>query len=185
MLKDIAYINLPVNGIDDVVDLGVGRLDPFDPSLIKNYPVFKDPTKDFDPGTSLCKYGYPFHSITPTWDAQNEKFILPKGALPLPRFPIDGIFTRKVEIELVGGPKIPFPTRYIETSTPGLKGQSGGPIVDVQGTIWAIQAKTSHLKLGFDAIKPDQYLNVGWGVHPDTILGFFKTRGIKFHTSSY
>lgn len=38
---------------------------------------------------------------------------------------------------------------FIETSTPRLRGQSGGPIFDVNGAIWAIQSQTHHLKLGF------------------------------------
>jgi hypothetical protein len=36
------------------IDLAVGRLDPFDPSWVSEYPVFKDPTKNFQPASSLC-----------------------------------------------------------------------------------------------------------------------------------
>src|SRR5882762_8474933 len=48
------------------VDLAIGRLEPFEPSWIKQYPVFKDPDKGFHQGTSLCCLGFPFHSVTPT-----------------------------------------------------------------------------------------------------------------------
>src|SRR6266496_387155 len=80
------------------VDLGIAKLEPFDPSWYLVYPQFKDPTKDCEPGTSLCKLGFPFHTITPTWDEAVGSFRLPAGALPIPLFPIEGMFTRTAEI---------------------------------------------------------------------------------------
>jgi S1-C subfamily serine protease len=77
----------------------------------------------------------------------------------------------------------PYPLSYIETSTPGLRGQSGGPIFDTQGTIWGIQVKTSHYPLGFN--QKDQFLNAGLGVHPSTLFGLFNEAGIGFAVSSY
>src|SRR5438309_4527872 len=172
-----------------VADLAVGRLEPFDPASVKNYPVFKDPSKDFEPGVSLCKLGFPFHSIEPTWDAAAGGFRLPDGALPLPVFPMDGIFTRVCEF-VTDDPAnpLPFPTLFVETSSPGLRGQSGGPTLDSKGTIWAIQSRTMHLTLGFDPPVPGgkpgekehQFLNVGLGVHPTTMFELFKSRGIEF-----
>ena len=38
---------------------------------------------------------------------------------------------------------------YLETSSAGLLGQSGGPIFDIDGTVWAMQSRTTHLPLGF------------------------------------
>lgn len=171
------------------VDLAVGRLDPFDPSWIAAYPVIKDPNKDFDPGASLCKEGYPFHSVTPTWDNVANKFQV--GANPLPFFPIEGIFTR--EIEIVTGHPSPYPLKYIETSSPGLRGQSGGPTFDVHGAIWGIQSQTRHYALGFNPPIPGakngetehQFLNVGWGVHAATVVGALKELGIKHTVSSF
>lgn len=180
-LKDFKYISLTVPDFGEVVDIGVGRLDPFSPSDVKLYPVFKDPKKNFEPGASLCKLGFPFHEITPKWDESKSSFVLPPGTLPLPRFPIDGIFTRISEVVIEGAGKPPFPVRYIETSTPGLRGQSGGPTLDVDGTIWAIQAKTIHLDLGFQGQK--QFLNLGLGVHPETMFAFFDQVGVKYEVS--
>jgi hypothetical protein len=183
-LRDMAYFALETPDFGDVVDIGVGRLEPFDPASVANYAVFKDPTKNFQPGASLCKLGFPFHSITPTWDDVGQQFVLPPGALPMPRFPIEGIFTRTVHVDVRGLPQpLSFPASYVETSTPGLKGQSGGPIFDINGTVWAIQAKTTHYDLGFAGAK--QYLNVGMGVHPETIFGVFKDHGITFTVSNY
>lgn len=172
------------------VDLAVFNINNFDSTKVTLYPSFKDATKPMLPGTSLCKLGFPFHSITPTFDASTNNFQLPPGALPAPLFPIEGIFTRVVSVE--ANPAPAFPYSYIETSTPGLKGQSGGPTFDVHGNIWAIQSQTKSYKLGFgDHIKKtretehlqNQYLNVGWGVHAVTITKFLESKGIKFLTS--
>lgn len=180
-----------VEGIT-VADIAVARLEPFDPTEIKTYPVFKDPGKDFEPGVSLCKLGFPFHRITPTWDKDANAFRLPAEAFPMPLFPMEGIFTRIQEVVVTPNPP-PFPILFVETSTPGLRGQSGGPTFDMKGTIWAIQSKTMHLPLGFDPPVPGgkggqkehQFLNTGLGVHPATMFGLFKKKGIAFQVSAY
>lgn len=173
-------------------DLAVGRLEPFNAASVTTYPVFKDPTKDFEPGVSLCKLGFPFHSITPTWEPASQTFKLPVNALPMPLFPLDGTFTRVCQFIDPSNQGHP-PILFVETSTPGLKGQSGGPTFDNKGTIWAIQSKTYHLPLGFDPPVPNgkhgekehQFLNVGLGVHPTTMFELFNRRGINFQVSAY
>ena len=170
------------------IDLAIGRLEPFDPAWVTTYPVIKDPTKEFDPGASLCKEGYPFHSVTPTWNATTNKFEV--GANPLPFFPIEGIFTRVVEIVGVASP---YPLMYLETSSPGLRGQSGGPTFDVHGAIWGIQSQTRHYALGFNPPVPDgkngetehQFLNVGWGVHAVTLIGVLTELGVRHTVSAF
>ena len=141
-----------------IVDLGIGRLEPFDPAWLSNYPVFKDPMKGVDSGASVCTLGFPFHNITPVWDSAALTFRLPAGALPIPFFPISGIVSRSTNILLVDPNKqpisAPFPLRWIETSYPGLKGQSGGPIIDSQGSVWGIQCNTVSYALGFDPPVP-------------------------------
>jgi hypothetical protein len=140
----------------------------------------------------LCRLGFPFHSIEPTYDAGKDTFELPAGSVPLPLFPIEGILTRFVEVVVpTGQPKPNYPLRYLETSSPGLKGQSGGPIFDTHGTVWAIQSKTQHYPLGFNPEVPGeharehQFLNVGWGVHAATIVAAMKEKGISFQQSDY
>ena len=108
---------------------------------------------------------------------------------PIPRFPIEGIFTRNINAGKSADKK--FDIQYIETSSPGLRGQSGGPIFDVEGKIWAIQSQTRHLPLGFtpkirkgnQEIEENQFLNVGWGVHIKTILRFLDEHGVKYRKS--
>src|SRR5262249_5040589 len=45
----------------ELADIAVVRVEPWDPAWVPAYPVFKDPNKGFDPGTSLCRMGFPFH----------------------------------------------------------------------------------------------------------------------------
>ena len=176
----------------EVMDLAVGKLEPFNQNLVSTYPVFKDPAKNFTQGTSLCKLGFPFYSIQPIWDENTARFQLPPGSVPLPRFPIDGIYTRNRQMVTADGSPFPFPFIFLETSTPGLRGQSGGPIFDREGSIWAIQSQTDHLPLGFDPEVPNsggkkehQFLNVGLGAHATTIIEFLKSREIAFQLSEY
>jgi hypothetical protein len=180
------------------VDLGIGRLQPFDPAVVASYPEFKDPTKEFETGASLCRLGFPFHSIVPTWDATKGGFELPKDALPVPFFPNEGIFTRFNDVKIVdaAGNEMtpPFPMRRIETSSPGLRGQSGGPIFDHLGAIWGVQCITQHLYLGFDCTVTDskgkthqehQFMNLGMGVHPVTIFGLLDHFKVAYTVSKH
>lgn len=172
-------------------DLALGRLEPFDPDTVAHYPIFKNPNRHYTPGTSLCKLGYPFHKITPSFDEKNNAFILPAGSVPPPLFPIEGIFTRVVAMPAPNGTI--GQGKFIETSSPGLVGQSGGPIVDAKGMIWALQSHTRHYPLGFSPPIPGQdksqkqkehqFLNVGLGVHIEPILYFLNSRGVAHQIS--
>jgi hypothetical protein len=176
------------------VDIGVGKLIGFTPAPNQRYPKFKDPTKGFRLGTSLCRLGFPFHQVRPTWDAQHNTFRLPPEAYPVPVFASEGIVSRFMNINIPSQPlPPPFPMMWLETSSPGLKGQSGGPLVDSRGSIWGIQSNTISYSLGFDpVIKKDgkdqsehQFLNVGRAVHAETILGLFRQLNINHELSDY
>lgn len=169
-------------------DLAIGRLDPFDPADVAGYPDFKDPSKGIDSGTSLCRLGFPFHDVTPTY--VNGAFQLPPQTFPIPLFPNEGILTRLV---LAGKHPQGYDLGFLETSNPGLRGQSGGPIFDREGTVWAVQSQTRHLPLGFSPPVPGarngevehQFMNVGWGTHPATVVGALAQYGIKHSVSPY
>ena len=129
-------------------DLALGRLEPFDPASVARYPVLKDPSRDYTPGRSLCKLGFPFQRIVPVYDEEANTFTLPSGAVPLAMFPLDGMFTRIVNARAPGsaeGEMSPF----IETSSPTLIGQMGGPVFDGEALVWGIQSHTMHHPLGF------------------------------------
>lgn len=177
-------------------DLALIRLGNFNASSAPDYPVFKNPATGLPHGTSLCKLGFPFSSIVPEFNTATRMFSLPDGALPLPVFPIDGIFTRRIDIASPGNSGLPYPVSYLETSTPGLMGQSGGPTFDKDGNIWAMQSMTNSIALGFEppvptidprkAKNPDrvhQFMNVGMGTHVETIVGLMRSQGIDFKLS--
>jgi hypothetical protein len=110
----------------------------------------------------------------------------------MPLFPIDGIFTRIREVVITPNSP-PYRILLVETSTPGLRGQSGGATFDTKGTVWAIQTRTIHVPLGFDPPVPGgkagekehQFLNLGQGVHPETMFHLFNKNKIDFKVSNY
>lgn len=166
-------------------DIAIGKIENYNPSFCTSYPTFKDP-KNLKNGTSLCKLGYPFYDVKATFDETKNSFTFDPSIFPIPRFPIDGIYTRNIVAGKSSDKK--FEIKFIETSSPGLRGQSGGPIFDVDGNIWAIQSQTRHLPLGFSPkikkgnkeIEENQFLNVGWGAHVETILKFLDSHKIKY-----
>jgi hypothetical protein len=169
-------------------DLAIGKIENYDKRFQNVYPKLKKPV-DLKNGTSLCKLGFPFHSIKTDFNEADNSFKLAPRVLPVPRFPIDGIFTREASAGKSKDGK--FDIKYIETSTPGLKGQSGGPTFDVLGNIWAIQSQTINLDLGFSPkikrdkkeVEENQFINLGLGVHVATLIDFLKDKGVKFELS--
>lgn len=166
-------------------DLAIGKIENYNPAFVSGYPVFKNPSV-LKNGTSLCKLGYPFYDVKASFNEANNSFVFDPSIFPIPRFPIEGIFTRNIKAGKSADGQ--HDIRFIETSSPGLRGQSGGPIFDVEGRIWAIQSQTRHLPLGFAPrlkkgnveIEENQFLNVGWGVHLETILAFMDRNGVKY-----
>jgi len=165
-------------------DLALGRLEPFDVSLVQSYPVFRDP-REITPGRSVCKLGYPFHSVSTTFDERADAFVFAEGAFPMPRFALEGMVTRVRSGAKSSNGSIEI--AFLETSTPGLRGHSGGPIFDVEGRLCAIQVHTVHYPLGFSPVveqggrrvEEHQFLNVGVGVHAATILSFLDQHGVR------
>jgi len=166
------------------VDLAIGRLEPFDPESVFEYPVFKNPTGALPVGISLCKLGYPFSDFKVGFDHNKGQFALDlQNLVP---FPLEGIYTRDVLGPMTQDQK--YRIRFIETSSPGLLGQSGGPIFDRDGTVWAVQSRTVHLPLGFTAkiqrggreIEENQIINLGLGIHPELLVQFMSDHKISF-----
>jgi hypothetical protein len=172
--------------INRQVDICVGRLEPFHKDWIKEYPVFRDPNT-LRPGTSLCRMGFPFANVESEFDEAIKAFRIKKGVLPLPLFPNDGIHTRNLTRGRSKEGR--YEMLFVETSTPGLRGQSGGPIYDRDGKVYAMQVQTNHLPLGFqpsvevdgERIVENQFINVGLGVHVKTIIDILREKGVKFH----
>jgi len=120
------------------------------------------------------------------YNESTGQFNLDAGTFPIPFFPIEGIYTRQVNVP-TDKPQ-PYPTRFIETSSPGLRGHSGGPLVDRDGVVWGLQSQTHTLDLGFEGkvkrggrgATENQFLNVGWATSADSIAGFLEHHGIAF-----
>lgn len=180
--QPIAILENHIYGENDIAFLRV------DKSVIQGQTIFPKiivPTK-IKHGTSLMKLGYPFVEVKATFDDAKKTFELPKDLFPIPFFPIEGIYTRDL---LSGKTKDQsLDIMFLETSSAGLKGQSGGPICDNKGNIYAIQSQTMTLPLGFKGttivnkktIEENQFLNVGIGVHPKTIVELLTKHNIKF-----
>ncbi len=166
------------------IDLMIGKLEPFDPSWVSEYPVFCDPDR-IRPGTSICRSGFPFVSIGAKWDDSSKTFQIPRISSKDAIFHNDGMHTRTVTYEksVDGHDRI-----YVETSTPGLKGQSGGPIYTTKGHIYAMQVSTAHIPLGFQptfesdgrTFVENPFLNVGLGVHVKVLRQFMDERNVRY-----
>jgi S1-C subfamily serine protease len=174
--------------INNELDLAAGQIKNFDPSRISGYPVFRDPS-EMKHGSSLCKLGFPFHKVDSSFDPARNAFVIAPNVLPIPRFPLEGIFTRTIHSGKTKDGR--FDIKLIETSSPGLMGQSGGPIFDTEGNVWAIQSRTLHMPLGFEPtvkkkgreVTENQFLNVGLGVHVQSMLQFLDSLKIEYNVS--
>jgi hypothetical protein len=171
-------------------DLVLGRLSPFDPYALPVYPVFKSPD-DLGVGTALCKLGYPFQRVHATFREANNSFDLGPSARTLACFPMEGLYTRTLYAGKSGDGR--YDIKFLETSSPGLKGQSGGPILDENGTIWGVQSRTDNYAYGAVArvekdgreVEEEQYINLGIGIHPELIVSFLRDNGVRFLLSDY
>ena len=169
-------------------DLAIGRLVPFDPDAVTAYPTLKHPS-GLGIGEMLCKIGYPFQKIGAAYNETNGVFELESGVRSLASFPIEGIYTRTLPAGRSGDGR--YEVKFLETSSPGLVGQSGGPIFDAHGIVWSVQSRTDCRPYGASATgRPRRrisgeglYLTLGVGVHPELIVAFLKENGIGFTLS--
>jgi S1-C subfamily serine protease len=168
-----------------VADIALVRFDDADLSVISRFPALRD--EDHEPvscGMSVCRLGYPFHDIGVGFDDDSRQFQLPGDAFPVPSFALDGVVARFRRVAADDGSADAL---FIETSTPGLRGQSGGPLLDVAGRVCGIQSHTSHLDLGFDAhytadgqlVTERQFLNVGAATHVSEIRSLLDEAGVR------
>jgi hypothetical protein len=170
------------------LDLAILKFKGFSKILYSSHATFIKNATDIKQGKSLCRYGFPFPEFNNfQYDpAKDDIEFIATGAVGTPAFPIDGIITRHLGDgnEIIG----------IEMSTPGLKGQSGGPLFDTSGFIYGMQYATNHLHLGFDMknleitsegkkikVTNQPFLHVGHCVHVDRIKDFLNQHKITFH----
>ncbi|GAB4038030.1 S1 family peptidase [Spirosoma jeollabukense] len=168
-------------------DLALLRFEGFNRILYRSHATFLGDSSRIKPGRSLCRLGYPFPEFTNFRynSATDDIEWTTTGRVTSPSFPIDGIVTRLMaDANTING---------IEMSTPGLRGQSGGPLFDMKGLIYGMQSATRHLHLGFDIVDQEvlvngrksrvsnyPFLNVGQCVHVDVIKAFLREKGVPF-----
>jgi len=169
------------------LDLALLKFNSFSKLLCESYPVFGRDGADLKQGMSICRLGFPFPEFTNYgYDALSDSIGWTAGGQEgTPRFPIDGMLTRHVADAT--GKIIAF-----ELSTPGIRGQSGGPAFDTQGRVWGMQSITKHLDLDFDVdvevqrgtkvrrVQDSAFLHVGGCIHVDSLKDFMREHNVNF-----
>ncbi|MFT3908734.1 MAG: serine protease [Ferruginibacter sp.] len=140
-------------------------------------------------GKFLCRLGFPFPEFTNfTFNEKTDDIEWTNtGIVASPRFPIEGMVTRFLADQQNG-------LYGIEMSTPGLRGQSGGPLFDEKGTVYGMQFSTKHLHLGFDIedkeimvnngikkISDYSFIHLGQCIHVNAIKTFLKQNNVDFY----
>ena len=171
------------------LDLAILEFKGFDKLYYSSFARFLKDSSKIKQGKSLCRIGFPFPEFNNfKHNADTDDIEWTNSGNPnSPSFPIDGIVTRFVADSVTNG------IVGIELSTPGLKGQSGGPLFDTDGVIYGMQSATNHLHLGFDMkdkeiiqegkkgkVSNFPFLHVGICVHVDRIKEFLAQHHISF-----
>ena len=169
-------------------DLSILIFENFKNPLYQSYAKFLGDSSTLKQGKFLCRLGFPFPEFTNfKYDSDKDDIEwTTEGKSETPRFPIEGMLTRHImlENEIAG----------IELSTPGLRGQSGGPLFDKDGIVCGMQSGTNHLHLGFDMknfeyktngrtikVTNQPFIHMGHYVHIDIIKNFLRENNIKFY----
>lgn len=169
-------------------DLALLKFDGFEKVSISGSPVFLKEDQSAQPGAMLCRLGFPFPEFS-NFQLNKEKDTLEwikTGQARSPRFPIEGMLTRFL------GDKS-GKVYGIEMSTPGLRGQSGGPLFDPEGRIVGMQSRTKHLHLGFDIedkevmahgkvkkVNDYAFIHLGECIHVSVIKEFLRKNEVSF-----
>ena len=169
-------------------DLGIIRFNGYNKTLYNGYATFLKDGSSIKQGNSLCRLGFPFPEFNNFRYNETADDIewTKDGMHGSPIFPLDGMATR-----FLGDAK---GIHGIELSTPGLRGQSGGPLFNQNGTVYGMQSSTKHLHLGFDMMdkeiminnKPKKvtdysFIHLGQCVHVNVIKDFLREKNIKFY----
>jgi hypothetical protein len=140
-IRFVACVDGPLDlavTLHPALDIALLKFSNFAALGCKVFPVFGKDGGDVKQGKFLCRLGFPFPEFTNfAYDAATDAIDWnDQGRKDTPRFPIEGMVTRH------SGPAIGVITGF-ELSTPGLRGQSGGPAFDVEGRVWGMQSETT------------------------------------------
>lgn len=170
------------------LDLAIIIFEGYNQKLYNSYATFVKDADKIKQGKSLCRVGYPFPEFNNyQLNTGNDDIEWTNsGNQNSPLFPLDGIITRfSADNNKISS---------IEMSTPGLRGQSGGPLFDTEGLVYGMQYLTNHLHLGFDVkdkeiindgkktkVSNYPFLHVGHCIHVDRIKEFLCLNNIKYY----
>jgi len=169
-------------------DLAIVKFNDFKSLRYAKYAVFKKNTEEIRQGEYLCRLGFPFPEFTNfTFNERTDEIEWTNtGVVYSPRFPFEGMITRFLADEQnIHG---------IEMSTPGLRGQSGGPLFNKDGIVYGMQSSTKHLHLGFDIVDLEMVINnkiktisdhpfihLGQCIHANVIKAFLREQKVPFY----
>ena len=127
-------------------DLAILKFNDYKNIRYTGYANFLKDTSTIRQGKYLCRLGFPFPEFTNYKynEATDNIEWTNTGIQSSPRFPIEGMVTRFIsEDNKLSG---------IELSTPGLRGQSGGPLFNERGdNLWnAVFNQTSSSRIRSD-----------------------------------
>lgn len=174
------------------LDLAILKFNDFDKVLYNSHAVFAKNDDKIKQGKFLCRLGFPFAEFSNFAFNSNTDDIewTNSGVNVSPRFPLEGMITRFLADPQNG-------MYGIEMSTPGLRGQSGGPLFDENGQVMGMQFSTKHLHLGFDMedkemlinnhlkkITDYSFIHLGQCIHLNVIKQFLQQHNVKFHEAS-
>lgn len=168
------------------VDIAIGKLQNFDSAKVKEYPVFADPSTVV-PGKTLCRLGYPFVGLKTEFDEKLNGFRIPRIDHRTNLYCNDGIVSRSFS---PGKSPDGAEVTYIDTSTPGIQGQSGGPLVDTDGNLCGMQVSIYSIPMGIQPtveydgsrVVENQFVNIGRALHVSTIRQMLDAKGIRYQS---
>jgi hypothetical protein len=171
------------------LDLAIIKFNDFGKIHYTDCAKFLKDGNEIKQGKFLCRLGFPFPEFSNfTFNTATDDIEWTQtGVVVSPRFPLEGMVTRFLADQ-------PHGLFGIEMSTPGLRGQSGGPLFDAKGTVYGMQFSTKHLHLGFDIEEKDilinnsikkvsdySFIHLGQCIHVNTIKTFLAENNVEFY----
>lgn len=170
------------------LDLAIVKFNGFHNIHYKQCATFLKNTDNIKQGKFLCRLGFPFPEFNNFYFNKDKDCLewTNSGNSISPSFPIEGMITRFLGDSING-------IFGIEMSTPGLRGQSGGPLFDENGCIYGMQFSTKHLHLGFDVedkeivinnktkkISDYSFIHLGQCIHVNVIKDFLQKHNVNY-----
>ncbi len=171
------------------LDLAIIKFNDYKKLHYTQFARFIKDDKTLLQGKFLCRLGFPFPEFTNyTYNSTTDDIEWTSNGIHVsPRFPMEGMVTRFLADETHG-------LYGIEMSTPGLRGQSGGPLFDSNGVVHGMQFSTKHLHLGFDLVDKEimvnttmkkvsdySFIHLGQCIHVNAIKTFLQQHNVKYY----